>query len=197
MSNENLPAQNNNTGIAQQGENDAIAQFRVNMQNFLTRLNAKPQQESIGKTSDGRASTILISHVEMLLDEYFFGLWSTSNFKWSVITNEIVASIDLLLTHPVSGKDFQRVGAAAVQIMVDKVPDSIKDKPVEKNRWALDPSNKKPGALDMGFPKLKAECIKNAANSLGKLFGRDLNRQQQDTYQPLFKERNTYNPQNQ
>ena len=48
---------------------------------------------------------------------------------------------------------------------------------------------KKINALDMGFPKLKAECIKNAANSLGKLFGRDLNRKKSDIYQPLIKDR--------
>lgn len=39
----------------------------------------------------------------------------------------------------------------------------------------------------MGFPKLKAECLKNAAQSLGKIFGRDLNRKQKDTFNPLLK----------
>jgi hypothetical protein len=52
---------------------------------------------------------------------------------------------------------------------------------------ALDVQNKKSNALDMGFPKLKAECLKNAANSLGKMFGRDLNRKKSDTFKGLLK----------
>jgi hypothetical protein len=39
--------------------------------------------------------------------------------------------------------------------------------------------------LDLAFPKLKAECVKNAALSLGKLFGRDLNRKNKDEYKPF------------
>ena len=47
---------------------------------------------------------------------------------------------------------------------------------------ALNADNKKPNALDLAFPKLKTECIKNAALSLGKLFGRDLSRKNFDVY---------------
>ena len=54
----------------------------------------------------------------------------------------------------------------------------------ERNRWALNPDNKKSNALDLAAGKLKSECVKNAALSLGKIFGRDLNRQIQDVYQP-------------
>ena len=66
--------------------------------------------------------------------------------------------------------------------MVDRVPDGITG--TDRNQWALNPSNKKANALDMAFPKLKSECLKNAAQSLGKIFGRDLNRKNVDQYQP-------------
>ena len=163
-----------------------IEELRLNLQNFTTKLNVAPSQDSIDKTPDGKAGTILISHIEMLLDEYFFGLWETENFKLSVISNEIVGSLELVFYHPTTGFRMRRTGAAAIQIMVDKVPEDIKDKPRDKNLWALNPENKKSNALDMAFPKLKAECLKNAANSLGKLFGRDLNRKKQDNYNPLI-----------
>ena len=39
--------------------------------------------------------------------------------------------------------------------------------------------------MDLAFGKLKAECLKNAALSLGKVFGRDLNRKNKDTYKPF------------
>ncbi len=180
MNNQLQPLTANSLAVAN------VEEFRLNCQNFTQKLNASPNGESVDKTPDGRASTILISHIEMLLDEYFFGLWETENFKWNVISNEIVGSIDLKIYHPSAMMPLKRVGAAAIQIMVDKVPDEIKDNPTKKNEWALNVSNKKSNALDMSFPKLKAECLKNAANSLGQLFGRDLNRKKKDVFKPLL-----------
>lgn len=174
-------------GLAKRTDNTVVAlkeiqdqKSRNKIQNFVNKLNSLPDPQSIDKTPDGKAATMVISYMEMTLDEYFFGLWSTENFKWSVIANEVVGSLDLICTHPVTGKDIRRVGAACIQIMVDKRPDNV-----NPSEWANNPANKKPNALDMGFPKLKAECLKNAAQSLGKLFGRDLNRKKQDIFQPL------------
>lgn len=183
----NNEVQTVNNQVAQQSEPNEAEKFRLACQNFTQRLQQLPTQDSIDKTADGKAQTVLISHIEMLLDENFFGLWETENFKWSVITNEIVGSIDLIVTHPVTQQPLRRIGAASIQIMVDAAPENIKDNKTEKNRWALNPDNKKSNALDMGFPKLKAECLKNAAQSLGKLFGRDLNRKKQDSFNPLIK----------
>jgi hypothetical protein len=67
--------------------------------------------------------------------------------------------------------------------MVDRVPDGVTG--TERNRWALNPDNKKANAMDLAFGKLKAECLKNAALSLGKVFGRDVNRVNKDTYKPF------------
>lgn len=175
-----------------------VREFRLKCQQFTEAVNRNPPNESIGATPDGNAATILISHIEMTLDEMFFGLWETLEFKWQVVANEIVGSLQLRVTHPVTGKELQRTGAAAIQIMVDATPEEFKynaadtkaeqaRKKVLRNKWALDVDNKKPGALDMSFPKLKAECLKNAAQSFGKLFGRDLNRKIQDIHRPLLR----------
>lgn len=198
----NLPEQTNNNELAQKKE--ASTDVRIQMQNFTKILNTAPS-DGIDNTSDGKAYTINISHVEMTLDELFFGAWSTENFKWSVIQNEIVGSLDLIVIHPSSGMTIKRTGAASIQIMVDAMPEEYKDKPSDtkeqrsakrklRNEWALNVSNKKSSALDMGFPKLKAECFKNAAQSLGKLFGRDLNRgAKSDIFKPLIKTKETVN----
>jgi len=154
------------------------------LQKFQQRLNAEPAFESVESTPDKKASTVVISHIEMTLDEMFFGQWKTENFKWNAIANEVQASLELVVVHPVTGYEIRRTGAASVVIMVDRVPDQIKDDAQLRNQWALSPSNKKPNALDMAFPKLKSECLKNAAQSLGKVFGRDLNRRNKDQYKP-------------
>jgi hypothetical protein len=155
------------------------------LQNFTARLNSEPPAESLEKTPDGRASTVVISHIEMTLDELFLGQWSTTNFTWSAIANEVQGAITLEVLHPVTGEKIIRQGAASVIITVDRVPDELKNDPHARNRWALSPENKKPNALDLSFPKLKAECLKNAAQSLGKIFGRDLNRSRKDHYKPF------------
>ena len=181
-----------NTELAQTNNNEVAHPIdpRILTQNFINKINKKDPIDGIDKTPDGKAVTLVISHVEMTLDEYFFGLWSTENFKWSVIQNEVVGSLDLVVCHPVNGMMIRRTGAASIIIQVDKVPDEIKTNQKLKNEWALNVSNKKSNALDMGFPKLKAECLKNAAQSLGKIFGRDLNRKIKDDFKPLIKSEN-------
>jgi gliding motility-associated-like protein len=150
------------------------------LQRFQSRLNAQPTIESVESTPDKKALTVVISHIEMTLDELYFGQWRTENFKWSHIANEVQGSIELVVTHPVTGHEIRRTGAASIVIMVDKVPEDLMNNQQERNKWALNVQNKKPNALDLAFPKLKAECLKNAAISLGKVFGRDLNRKNKD-----------------
>jgi hypothetical protein len=164
-----------------------VEEERMRLQNFLQRLQQEPSV--IEKTPDGRANTVPISHIEMTLDELYFGMWSTENFKWQVISNEIVGSLELVVTNPVNNTQIRRIGSASIQIMVDAIPQEIKQDREKAKQWQLDAQNKKANALDMGFPKLKAECLKNASQSLGKVFGRDINRKKSDTFQPLVKKK--------
>ena len=183
------------TELAQTKKNEVAHQQTADellrIQKFASSLNHSDPTSGVEPTPDNKAKTLTISHVEMTLDEYFFGLWSTENFKWSVIQNEVVGSLDLIVVHPMNGMFIRRTGAASIIIQVDKVPEEIKGNSKLRNEWALNASNKKQNALDMGFPKLKAECLKNAAQSLGKIFGRDLNRKQKDTFNPLLKKDET------
>lgn len=168
---------------------DRTEKTRLLLQDFARRLNNEPDPREFDKTPDGRANYLPISFVEMTLDELFLGQWSTENFKWSAITNEVQGSLELIVIHPVTGMQIRRTGAGSIVITVDSITTEEKDKmsKQERNLFALDPGNKKPNALDLGFPKLKAECIKNAAQSLGKIFGRDINRKKKDVFKPALK----------
>ena len=155
------------------------------LEKFLMRLNREPNPSEIAKTPDSKAYDLPISYVEMTLDELYFGLWATKNFTTKLISNEVVGELELEVFHPITQTWISRIGSAAIQIMVDKVPDGMSGQ--ERNQWALNAANKKPNALDMSYPKLKAECTKNAAKTLGKIFGRDLNRRDKvDTYKPVI-----------
>lgn len=158
--------------------------LKISLEKFMAMLNKEPDSKELTKTPDGKAWYLPISFVEMTLDELFFGLWSTENFRWSAIQNEVQASIDLIVIHPITGMKITRSGSASKVITMDKTPDAIKNDNQAKNQWALNIANKKPNALELAFPALKAECITNAARSLGKIFGRDINRPLADVYKP-------------
>lgn len=167
---------------------DACETMRIQLQDFQKKLNKNPDPQELDPTPDGKAKTLPISYVEMTLDELYFGLWDTYDFKWSAIANEVQGSLVLECVHPVTGKPIRRTGAASIVITVDSLDKDQKDgmSKQDRNLYALNPENKKPNALDLGFPKLKAECLKNAAQSLGKIFGRDVNRKKIDTYKPAL-----------
>ncbi|MBU2018012.1 MAG: hypothetical protein KJ941_00070 [Bacteroidetes bacterium] len=149
---------------------------RVKSQNFLTLLHKKPSQQEIRQNKLANNSKYLpISFLEMTLDEMFFGLWETTNFSYQNIANEIVGSLELRYFHPTFKTWITRIGAGAVMIQM------------EKGAEIIDISKKYKNTLTKDFPHLKAECFRNACLSIGKAFGRDLNREFEDQYQPLIK----------
>ena len=167
-----------NSEIAQQKEQDK--DFLIRLQRY-SKLNNRPVEE--GKMKDHPyvkgTKYLPISFMEMALDRIYFGLWSTDNFRWTVVMNEITASIDVKVFHPVAKVWITRTGASALKVMTDKIPKEIAGgmSKQDQNKWHLDSDNKKPNALEAGgFAKLKAECFKNAVQSIGKYFGRDANR---------------------
>jgi len=148
-------------------------ELRVKIQRFTKLLNRQPDPQDV--KSRQSYSYLPISFLEMSLDELFFGQWSTYDFTYRQIVNEVVCSITLEVIHPTTGERIRRVGAASTAIMQDK--GTLLTQFAEK---------KKKDALEMGFPKVKAEAFKNACLSFGKVFGRDLNRQFNDSYTELI-----------
>lgn len=153
-----------------------VEKRRIALQHFQEKLNREPDPREFQDTPDGKARTLPISFVEMTLDEIFLGQWDTVDFKYQQVFNEVIGSLMLSVVHPVTGGQICRTGAASVVITQDA------------NSTIADfNTTKKKNALDMSFPKLKAECVKNAAQSLGKVFGRDINRKHVDAFKPPLK----------
>lgn len=150
--------------------------LKLLMQDFTRKLNAEPDPREFEKTPDGRAQTLPISFIEMTLDELFLGQWELSDVHTQQIFNEVVGTGILTVWHPIKGRPLKRVGFGAVVITQDK--DAL------VSEFTM---TKKKNALDLTFPKLKAEILKNAAQSLGKIFGRDINRKLRDVFKPALK----------
>lgn len=154
------------------------------MADFTKRLNQAPPADGIEKTPDGKASTLTISHVEGKLDEIYLRQWGTKDVNIQIVANEILVWLTLWVIDPSSGIKIERSGFAAVQITVDKVPDNLRGP--ERNQWALNLQNKKANACHLAFPKAKSMAIKNAAQSLGVIFGRNLNRKNEDLPEDVY-----------
>ena len=146
------------------------------LQDFASKVNKKPNPKSVKTNKLANNSKYLpIADIEMRLDSVFNGLWETRAFTTTVIVNEVVGHIELRVFHPVAHIWITRIGSAAVQIKLRSQRDSNGNKiPAD----VLDVSKKIVNTLQTDYPHLKAECIKNAAKSLGKFFGRDLNREE-------------------
>jgi len=155
--------------------------IRIKAQNFLKYLHKQPDKKDVRVNKMAGSSRYLpISFLEMQLDELTFGLWETKNFTYMTIANEIVGSIELRYFHPTFKEWLTRTGAGAVPIQ-------MKSKEKGGTGDVTDVKNKYINALVKDFPHLKAECFRNACISLGKSFGRDLNREFEDYYDPLIK----------
>ncbi len=149
--------------------------LKLSLEKFITYINRTPNANELEPTPDGKAKTLPIDFVETTLDELFLGMWQTHSFTYTREFNEVIGSIILEVKNPITGEWIKRTGAASIVITQDK------DATLETFN-----TTKKKNALDLTFPKLKAECVLNAARSLGNVFGRNLNRKKKDVYKPLF-----------
>lgn len=166
---------------------NGIAHLRPKFQSleeFTKIVNSAPPPEGIAATPDGRAKYMAVSFIESKLDEIYLRQWGATNVNIQIVANEILVWLTLWVIDPITGVKIERPGFAAVQITVDKAPANLEGS--AKNAWALDLNNKKPNACYLSFPKAKSEAIKNAAQSLGKIFGRDINRKLEDTPEDFY-----------
>jgi len=152
--------------MKEQTEIAEIKSFR-DIENFQRFMNKEPHKSEVKINSLANNSQYIpIGSVEKTLDEVYSGLWSTKNFRTTVIANEIVGDIDLEVFHPVAKAWIKRTGSGSTMIQTSKGKPATID-------------NKIKNTLVKDYPHLKSECIKNAAKSLGVRFGRDLNRDDQ------------------
>lgn len=153
--------------------------LREKIQNFQKILHKEPPPDEIRvNIQANNYKYVPISFLEMKLDELFFGIWSTKNFQSKTVVNEEVGSIELWYFHPTAKTWLCRVGAGAVMIQQ------------KKDSEITDIGAKIKNTMTKDYPHLKAECFRNACLSLGKAFGRDLNREFEDQYNPIIKESN-------
>ena len=135
---------------------------------FAKKLNKKPQNVATNQ-QQGNYKYLPISHVQNLLNQIFLTRWQVKNFDYREIHMQLCGTLELWVFNPITKEWLVRQGTAATQIRCDR----NSGKPIKNG-------------LSMDLPRLQADCIKNAAKSLGKVFGADLNRKIEDHYKTHF-----------
>ena len=160
-----------------------ISEFKENLYDFMKELNEKPREDEVRQNPMANNSFYIpIQIIEDKLNKFFPMMWQTKNFKYHREINEIVGDLELEIFIPHLGTWITRSGTGAVQIQLrsdrndknEKIPNDLSD-PNILGRKIIN-------TLQKDLPHLKAECIKNAAKSLGRQFGSDLNRKTEDGF---------------
>ena len=137
-------------------------------------LNQKPNDKWLKIHPLGNFKYLPIERVEWLLTR-IFTKWSFEIKSVQVIANAVV-TIGTLTVYDISSGDYIKqdgVGAAPIQ--------------TDKGAAATDFAKVKTDAVQKAAPASKSYAIKDAAECFGKLFGKDLNRSDQLSYDSMIK----------
>lgn len=141
---------------------DKVIEFQ-NMDKFLEIVNQNPPEAWLENHPLAKGVKYLpIERVEWMLDK-MFQEWHVEVLREGTIFNSIYCAVRLHYKHPLKDWTYQD-GVAAVPAKTDQ------------GAAASDMSKIKSEAVMTGLPAAKSFAIKDAADHIGKVFGRDVNR---------------------
>lgn len=113
-----------------------------------------------------------IERVEWLLTNIFIE-WHVEILSTQLLANSVVVTIRLYYRDPVTGEEHHQDGIGAAPLQTNK------------GAAATDWTQIKSDAVMKAAPSAESFAIKDAAEKLGKLFGKDLNRKEEIAYDTL------------
>ena len=135
-------------------------------------LNQNPPDKWVRVNKYANNSRYLpIDKVEYMLD-VIFQEWKVEVLKTSSLFNAVETTIRLHYKNPVTGEWAFHDGVGAKELQTQAGTGTLKQ----------DFSNINKSAVEIALPIAKTNAIKDAADHLGRIFGRDLNRTEIATY---------------
>ena len=140
---------------------------------FQVLLNREPPKKwiSVNKLANN-TSYLPIDKVEYLLTSIFVN-WRVEVINYSIIANSVCVHVRLYYTSPVNGEMMWQDGLGASPLQTDK------------DVGATDFSRIKSASVQMSLPAAESFAIKDAAEKIGRIFGKDLNRKDLIDYSSL------------
>lgn len=144
-----------------------------NENEFQILLNQEPPKEWV-KTNDlaNGSKYIPIDKVEYLLTRLFVK-WRVQVLDYKVIANSVAVHVRLFYTSPITGEELHQDGLGAAPMQTNKGAN------------ATDFTQIKNSAVQMSLPAAETYAIKDAAEKIGRIFGKDLNRKDLMAYENL------------
>ena len=147
-------------------------------------LNAEPWEGWVREhptlnTKDASGKYVPLKYIPIPIVEYLltriFGQWKVEIKNTSLLANSVKCEVRLWYKNPLTNDwDWQDgVGASPLQ--------------TDSGKGAVDFNFLKSGAVMMAAPAAESYAIKDAAEKLGKIFGKDLNRRDAINYESLVK----------
>jgi hypothetical protein len=136
-------------------------------------LNMSPPEKWIKKNDMANGSMYMpIDKVEFLLTKVFIKWWVEVK-SYSVMANSAAVCVRLYYVSPITLETLFQDGLGASPLQT------------EKGASATDFSKIRNAAVQMALPAAETFAIKDAAEKIGRIFGRDLNRKEVENYQNL------------
>jgi hypothetical protein len=142
-------------------------------------LNQEPKESWIKIHPIAKTKYIPIERIEFLLTS-IFDFWNVEIKNISLIANSVVVTIRLHYKSLVDGTIQYQDGLGAAPLQTDQ------------GAGATDFNSIKSSAVMIAAPAAESFAIKDAAEKLGKLFGKDLNRKDKIGYDNLLNKHNNY-----
>jgi hypothetical protein len=144
---------------------------------YLEIINQKPPKQWIKKHPLATGVYYIpIDKIELLLTK-IFQRWYVEIIREGQLLNSIYTTIRLHYIDPITGEWLHQDGVGAVPIQVDK------------GSSASNLASIKHDAIMKGLPASESFAIKDAAEKIGKIFGRDLNRKDVVAFEGSYKTR--------
>lgn len=161
--------------LAKMVDDDKLIEFKK-MDQFLEFINQEPPEAWLEDHPLAKGVKYLpIGMVELLLTK-IFQQWRTEVRREGQLMNSITCTVRLHYKHPITGEWDWQDGVAAVPAKTDK------------GAKASDMSAIKSEAVMTGLPAAKSFAVKDAADQIGKIFGRDLNRKGNLSFNASYKQ---------
>lgn len=165
-------------------QNKTEAQY---VKEFLLLVNKPFPEKWLKETKVGGGRTIKyapINKIEFLLTRTFGAYWKREILFEAVFLNTIVSRVRLWYKIPGTTIWLFHDGAGGSPIQVDSL-----ENPADRNSRKIKPAEldfMKSGAIQQAYPASVSFALSNAAEKIGELFGRNLNKEEVISYEGSY-----------
>lgn len=151
----------------------SMTELKSKENDFQVLLNQDPPEQWVRVNSiAGNSKYIPIDKVEYLLTRLFVKWW-VEIMDYRLLANSVAVHVRLFYVSPITGETLHQDGIGAAPLQTDK------------DAGATDFNRIKSAAVQMALPSAKSYATKDAAENIGRLFGKDLNRKDLMAYENL------------